>query len=182
MCCPASCAGYPNCSNEGKLVESIIGGKPLSWWGCRVTPQVAHVVMKFILPRRCGSMTMGSGVYLGTTPDTLRCPGLSYWSADRLSIDFDSVGYPSVVPNLCVDIQSTDNTPPRLRTKVKDYCAAGVSLVWIVDPESRNVIVHREPNRGQILWGDSILSGEDVIPGFECKVSDFFQTLDNEDS
>jgi len=69
-----------------------------------------------------------------------------------------------------------------MRAKIKEYCFAGVSLVWVVDPDARTVEVYRSPDRGERLWGDERLTCETVIPGFECKVSDFFQTLDNEDS
>jgi Uma2 family endonuclease len=47
-------------------------------------------------------------------------------------------------------------------------------MVWIVDPEARRVEVYREPGNGRVLWEDATLTGDDVVPGFSCKVSDFF--------
>jgi Uma2 family endonuclease len=49
-----------------------------------------------------------------------------------------------------------------------------VRLVWIIDPETRTVQVWRADRSGSWLEADDELSGEDVIPGFRCRVGDLF--------
>jgi hypothetical protein len=51
-----------------------------------------------------------------------------------------------------------------------------VRLVWVVFPETREVHVHRPDRSITVLSEDDDLSGEDVIPGFRCRVSDLFLT------
>jgi hypothetical protein len=47
-------------------------------------------------------------------------------------------------------------------------------MVWTVDPESRTVTVHR-PGIGPVtLAEDERVLGGEVVPGFECRVGDFF--------
>jgi hypothetical protein len=37
------------------------------------------------------------------------------------------------------------------------------------------VTVYRQPGEGRILWDAATLTGEDVLPGFTCKVAEFFE-------
>lgn len=48
-------------------------------------------------------------------------------------------------------------------------------MIWVVDPEARTVTVYRQPGEGRLLWDDAILTGEDVLPGFQCRVAEFFE-------
>ncbi len=58
--------------------------------------------------------------------------------------------------------------------KVSDYLRNGVALVWVVDPEVRNVTVCRPDRAPEVIKADQELLAEDVLPGFHCRVSDFF--------
>lgn len=59
--------------------------------------------------------------------------------------------------------------------KVDEYLRAGVSLVWVIDPLTRTVRVHRADGRLTDLRADDALDGEDVLPGFRCLVRDLFR-------
>jgi Uma2 family endonuclease len=58
--------------------------------------------------------------------------------------------------------------------KVLEYLSAGVALVWVINPEARNVHIHRQDGTVARLRDVDELSGENVIPGFRCPVADFF--------
>ena len=56
-----------------------------------------------------------------------------------------------------------------------DYLAAGVPLVWVVHPSSsRAVRVHRAGGRVSWLGAEDELSGEEILPGFRCRVGAIF--------
>jgi Uma2 family endonuclease len=75
---------------------------------------------------------------------------------------------------LAVEV-AMDEAAFRLRRKVvAEHLEAGVSLVWLVDPELRIVIVYRGTMRGVEFEADDTLDGGDVLPGFSCKVSELF--------
>ena len=61
----------------------------------------------------------------------------------------------------------------QIGNKLRDYLASGVKLIWEVDPENRVVLVHRLDGTVQKLQEKETLSGENVIPGFQCQVADF---------
>ena len=48
-------------------------------------------------------------------------------------------------------------------------------MVWVVDPEERTVTVYRKAGDGRVLWEDATITGEDVLPGFTCPLTEFFQ-------
>jgi Uma2 family endonuclease len=50
--------------------------------------------------------------------------------------------------------------------KLADYFAAGVRLVWYVDPKARTVRVHMSVEQSILLTGGQTLDGGDVLPGF----------------
>jgi hypothetical protein len=44
----------------------------------------------------------------------------------------------------------------------------------VIDPESRSAHVHRLDGTALDLDEDGVLDGEDVLPGFRCRVGDLF--------
>ena len=52
---------------------------------------------------------------------------------------------------------------------------SGVRMVWIADPEDQTVTIYRRPGEGRVLSDDAEITGEDVLPGFRCKIGEFFK-------
>jgi Uma2 family endonuclease len=59
--------------------------------------------------------------------------------------------------------------------KIGEYVENGVPLVWVVDPAQATVTVYRSLTDTQRLSSGDTLSGEPVLPGFSCRVSEFFE-------
>ena len=53
-----------------------------------------------------------------------------------------------------------------------DWLAAGTRLVWVVDPQRREARVYRQDGSLAVLGDDDALDGEDVLPGFSCRLGD----------
>jgi Uma2 family endonuclease len=62
----------------------------------------------------------------------------------------------------------------RTPRKRKLYLALNVRLIWIVDPEDRSVTVYRPGHPVVVLGENDTLTGEDVLPGFTCRVGELF--------
>ncbi len=103
-------------------------------------------------------------------PDSVRGPDIAYWSKERLSEV--PVGYIAIAPDMLVEVLSPSNTWKQIRTKLKEYFARGVRLVWVLAPEDRTLTIYRTPDEGRILHETATVTGEDVLPGFACRVSD----------
>lgn len=58
-------------------------------------------------------------------------------------------------------------------TKISEYLGAGVLLVWVVNPETRTMVVYHSDGSARRLREDEELDGGTVLPGFRCRVGDF---------
>jgi Uma2 family endonuclease len=48
-------------------------------------------------------------------------------------------------------------------------------LIWLVDPNTETVTVVRANGEREVLKGNDVLTGEDVVPGFKIKVRKIFE-------
>lgn len=139
-----------------------------------VQVKVAFALHSFLLAHPLGRIVVESGVRTENGPDTVRGPDVSFWSFQRLPADQSPEGYPPEPADLCVEVLSPSNKRSVLLAKIWEYLFSGVRLVWVIDPEDHSVTVFREPDEGRVLLENATLTGEDVLPGFSCKVADFF--------
>lgn len=91
-----------------------------------------------------------------------------------MPLDAEVELYPEIAADLCVEVLSPDERPKRIDEKLHEYFACGVRMVWLIDLESRTVTVFREPTESRLLCEDAKLTGEDILPGFECRVAELF--------
>ena len=58
------------------------------------------------------------------------------------------------------------------QVNVDEYLEAGVKLVWVIYPKQRRAFVRRPDGTVTLIPADGVLSGEDVLPGFEAALRD----------
>lgn len=138
----------------------------------RTQLRVGGILDQFGSTNAHGRATVKTGVVTEKDPDTVRGPDVSYWSAQRLPLDQDPRGYPDTAPNLAVEVLSPSNRMRKILAKMAEYFRRGVEMVWVVDPEDRTVTVYRSVNEGRLLHENATLNGEEVLPGFSCRVGD----------
>jgi Uma2 family endonuclease len=105
----------------------------------------------------------------------VRRADVSFIARDRYSLEqLSADGFTAIPPDLAVEVVSPNDLVYELEEKVEEYLRAGVRLVWVVLPDIRAVHVYRaDGTTGRFREHDE-LSGEDVLPGFRCKVVDLF--------
>lgn len=111
-------------------------------------------------------------------PDKVRRPDVSFIRQELIQKHGLPQGHSRIAPDLAVEVVSPNDYVESLSEKVIEYLSAGVRLVWVIDPISRQVFVHHPDSRGVILAADDELNGEDVVPGFRCRVGDLFRRLE----
>ena len=85
---------------------------------------------------------------------------------------------PDLAPDLAVEVLSVGNTLGEMARKRQDYFAAGLHLVWQVDPRTRTVEVFTAPDQSTILHETHILDGGTVLPGLTLPLPELFAALD----
>jgi Uma2 family endonuclease len=111
-----------------------------------------------------------TGFNLASEPDTVRAPDVAFVRRDRLPDPLPK-GFPTLAPDLVVEVLSPEDRPGDVLAKVADWLTAGTRLVWVVDPERRLARVYRDNGSEGIVTADDALDGEAVLPGFRCPVA-----------
>jgi Uma2 family endonuclease len=135
--------------------------------------KVGFTVYSFVSANKLGHVTSNDAGFISErNPDTVRGPDVAYWNSARVREVPE--GYFEVPPDLAVEVVSPNDTHLRVQEKVRHYLTHGVRMVWVVDPELRIVTVYRSKELARTLEETDTLSGEDVLPGFRCRVADLF--------
>lgn len=82
-------------------------------------------------------------------------------------------------PILTVEIAGADEGEPELREKAQWYLAHGVQLVWLVLPDSREVVVLDEGGETRVAR-DGRLPEHPALPGLAPAVRELFAQLDDD--
>jgi len=156
---------------DGELVERKVGVLSAA-----VEMLVASALLAYCQSTRSGRVWGGTLGYqcFKDMPGKIRKPDASFVRATRFSPAFWKEGYLTIAPDLAVEVVSPNDTAHEITEKVEEYLAAGVPLVWVVYPESQIVAIHRKDGTVSKLHADAELSGEDVLPGFHCRVDALF--------
>ena len=107
-------------------------------------------------------------------PGHARKPDASFISKARLPANWLAEGYFRIAPDLAVEVVSQHDSRYEVESKIQEYLDANVRLVWEINPEQRVIYVHRLDGSVAKLRENDTLSGEDVLPGFACRVGDLF--------
>ena len=138
----------------------------------RTTTIIVLRVGTFVEEHGLGVVYDNTGFVLARDPDVLLSPDIAFVRADRLPAEEDR--YPDLAPDLVIEVVSPSNTGPKIADKVEEYLAAGVVMVWVFDPRSRSVAVHRAGQPVRILTEEDELDGEEVLPGFRLRLAGLF--------
>jgi Uma2 family endonuclease len=163
-----------------ELVEGVLLEKAMGYNESSLATFLAGLLNAFVIPRNLGVVT-GSDGTMELMPDLVRIPDVAFTSWDRLpGRRRPPAPVPRLAPNLAVEVLSRSNTPGEMAAKRQDYFAAGVQLVWEIDPRTRTVTVYTSPTNATVLGAADTLDGGAVLLGFTLPVQELFAELDRQ--
>jgi Uma2 family endonuclease len=115
-----------------------------------------------------------TGFLLKQNPDTVRAPDAAFVSHDRLGNLADYPGYLPVAPDLAAEVVSPSDSSSGVEEKVDDWLAAGVTVVLVVDPQTKTIREYRSMQEIRIHT-DGVIDLSDVMTGCELDVSELFE-------
>jgi Uma2 family endonuclease len=156
---------------DGELVEKDMGTEA-SW----IAGQVYNRLENFNKEAGLGWVVPAEASYQCFPVDRTRVrrPDASFIPYGRLPGERIPKGHVQVAPDLVVEVVSPNDLFSEVLVKVEEYLGAGVRLVWVVDPETRSITILRADESVARLHDQDELDGEDVLPGFRCRVGDLF--------
>jgi Uma2 family endonuclease len=109
-----------------------------------------------------------------------RSPDVAWVRQDRWDalIPEERIGLPPICPDFVIELrsQSVSNSTLKpqslkeLRTKMTEYMASGLRLGWLINPPDQQVEIYRAGQAVQVVSIPTVLSGKDVLPGFELRM------------
>ena len=112
-----------------------------------------------------------TGFHLARDPDTVRAPDVAFITAARVPHP-EPEGFAQLAPDLVIEVLSPGDRPGETLAKVGDWLEAGSRLVWVIDPDRRLARVYRADGSQTQISSDGSLDGEDVMPGFSCRLGE----------
>jgi Uma2 family endonuclease len=162
-------------SIPGKRLELVRGRlvvrEPPSTRHGAVSANLAFELTAFVRSKRLGQIfAQDTGFKIDHDPDTVRGPDVAFVSLQRLD-RVPEEGYAELAPELVVEVLSPSDRAGEVLAKVADWLAAGTRLAWLIDPRRRQAQIFRADGSVALIEEDGELEGEDVLPGFTCRLS-----------
>lgn len=110
-----------------------------------------------------------TGFKLASNPDTVRGPDIAVVQRARLPSP-EPESFADLAPDLAIEILSPNDRLGEVLSRVADLLNAGTRLVWVIDPPRALARVYRQDGTQEALQASDALQGEDVVPGFACRL------------
>jgi Uma2 family endonuclease len=157
---------------EGVLKEVSPSSSKSSVIGIRIS----SAIFNFVDAQGLGYVTgEGGGYILSHSPATVVVPDVGFYRKDRYPGGVPESGFYPMPPDMAVEVISPSDRKADIAQKQALYAKAGVPLVWWVDPERKMVTGYRLGQAPEVVDGDGVLSGGDVLPGFELTLRSVFR-------
>ncbi|MGP0065523.1 MAG: Uma2 family endonuclease [Isosphaeraceae bacterium] len=116
-----------------------------------------------------------AGVITERNPDTVRGADVAFYSYTRIPKGPLPGNDGPEVPELVVEVRSPSDRWPKIIAKVAEYLDAGVSVVIVLDDESRTALLYFSDRPSLNLKSDDELTIPEILPGFAVAVRRFFE-------
>lgn len=163
-----------------ELVDGTLVEKPMGFRESALAGKLVQRMRNFVEPRKLGTVTAPDGM-MRLSVGLIRIPDVAFIPWDRFP-DRKLPKEPilALAPDLAVEVLSKSNSGAEMERKCREYFAAGVQLVWLIDPESRTADVFTVPDQSTTLDASQSLDGGTVLPGFSLPLAELFAELDQQ--
>lgn len=104
-----------------------------------------------------------------------RSPDVAWVRRERIeAINPDPDKFLPLAPDFVIELRSSYDRLKILQTKMEEYRDNGVRLGWLVDPQRKIIEIYRPGQEVEVLENITLLSGENVLPGFTLDLSEIF--------
>jgi Uma2 family endonuclease len=157
-----------------ELINGVLVEKTVGYLESLLAIEIAHFLKLFLQTHDLG-IVLGEAGPLRILPSQVRVPDVCFISWDKFpDRRLPDQPVPRLAPDLAVEVLSPGNTEAEMWRKLHDYFAAGVRLVWYVDPRARSARAYTAVEQCVVLGEQDSLSGGEVLPGFELPLKELF--------
>jgi Uma2 family endonuclease len=156
--------------DEGELIEMT---RP-AYKHNRVLMKLTMAVGIYLRDRPIGESLLSENLY-ALSSLTRRSPDLAIILGDRRA-ELENAKVIPIIPEIAAEVLSPSDTPRMIHRKMKQYFAAGVKEIWLIDPESKEVEIWTALQLTRELSGDAEITSP-LLPGFALKLEELFSQI-----
>ncbi|MCH7685584.1 MAG: Uma2 family endonuclease [Planctomycetes bacterium] len=141
-----------------------------------VCANVARILGNYVYDRQKGYIVSNdAGLIVERDPDTVNGPDVFLYDESR---PFEELPFPydEQLPALIVEVLSPSDRLGKVVQRVTRFLDRGTSLVWVLDPEARNLTLYRPEQHPVVYEETEEVTGFDILPDLKIRVADFFAT------
>jgi Uma2 family endonuclease len=155
---------------DGRIVEK----PPMGTYPVEVATILVGYLEPFVREARLGRMM--TECLFRIAPKTQYRPDLAFISDAKWPVKRRSPRPQpwEIIPDLAIEIISENDKAEEVMGKTYDYFQAGVRLVWIIYTDPEVIHVYHSFTQIQVLTGNDVLDGGEVLPGFELPLPRIF--------
>jgi Uma2 family endonuclease len=131
----------------------------------------------FVREHHLGRVWPEVGFRLSREPDTVRAPDVSFVATNRLPGGVVPRRFVDGPPTLAIEVMSPNDRAEDVQEKVEEYLSAGCERVWVVQPLTKTVTVHRPGGDAHTYHlGESLTSADAAfdVGGFALPLGELF--------
>jgi len=168
--------------NNGFRYELVAGElrkmSPSGWKHGDVAIRVSARLIAHVEGLNLGKLFAAkSGFLIARDPDTVRAPDAALVLRQNLPDCHPEEAFWPGAPDLAVEVVSPGDRTGDVDEKVKAWFDAGSKSAWVVNPQWRSVTIFHSATDIRTLSEADELTDEDVLPGFRCRVAEFFEGI-----
>jgi Uma2 family endonuclease len=161
----------PSALIRGELVHMSPTGYNHGW----ISNNIGSALGSFVKSKKLGRVsTSEAGFLIARNPDTVRAPDVAFVRAERIPPGGQTKFFEGP-PDLAVEVLSPDDRSSEVNAKIRDWLDAGCLQVWVVDPQTKSVMVYRRTREISFFGENDTLSADDLLPGFALPVAEIFE-------
>ena len=166
------CATNPNTKLElnvnGELIVMSPTGGETSAWNSELNADLVIWNRQTGLGKTfdsSGGFSLPNGAQ--RSPDVAWIP-LEKWNALTLE---EKRGFLPLCPDFVIELLSPSDSWKQGTEKMAEYMSNGCRLGWLIEPRNKRVAIYREKEAVEILEAPNLISGEDVLKGFNLNLA-----------
>ncbi len=153
---------------EGRLIE-----KTMSFLATETAGNITFILKSYLKSTNSKTAVLPEQSFqcFAKKPRQVRRPDIAVIVADRVPA-VRPLGHVKITPDIAIEVLSPNDNVYELDFKLEDYRLAAIPLVWVVNPISRVLRVHRPGKPIDELRDGDLLTGDTILPGFSVSITD----------
>ena len=158
-----------------ELIDGVLVEKTIGYYESLLAAVFIRIIGNYLDKNNIGILLSSDGTLRNPCHSKCVLPMFRSLIGDIFSTGkLPREAFPSIAPDLAIEILSPSNTTAEMNRKRGEYFRAGTKLVWYVDPDPKTVTVYRPVGEPTVLKLENEIDGGDVLPGFRLSVRELF--------